>query len=99
MKALLTKYLENSVRQFPSHTAIEEPEEGSISYEELDGLASSVCERLRNLGVSRGDRVGIFMRKSIDAIASICGILKGGAAYVPVDPTAPVSRGAYILSD
>jgi amino acid adenylation domain-containing protein len=39
------------------------------------------------------------MRKSIDAVASIFGILKAGAAYVPVDPSAPASRNAYILND
>jgi amino acid adenylation domain-containing protein len=39
------------------------------------------------------------MRKSIDAVASIFGILKTGAAYVPVDPGAPASRNAYILND
>jgi acyl-CoA synthetase (AMP-forming)/AMP-acid ligase II len=39
------------------------------------------------------------MRKSIDAVASIFGILKAGAAYVPVDPGAPPARNAYILSD
>jgi amino acid adenylation domain-containing protein len=46
-----------------------------------------------------GDRVGIWMRKSIDAVACILGILKTGAAYVPVDPTAPVARNSYILND
>jgi amino acid adenylation domain-containing protein len=51
------------------------------------------------LGVRRGDRVGIYLQKSIDAVASIFGILKAGAAYVPVDPSAPVSRNAFILDD
>jgi hypothetical protein len=47
--------------------------------------------------VRPGDRVGIYLRKSIDAVAAIYGILKAGAAYVPVDPGAPPARNAYIL--
>jgi amino acid adenylation domain-containing protein len=43
--------------------------------------------------------VGIYVRKSIDAVTSIFGILKAGATYVPVDPAAPAARNAYILSD
>jgi amino acid adenylation domain-containing protein len=43
--------------------------------------------------------VGIYLRKSIDAVAAIFGILKTGAAYVPVDPGAPASRNAYILNN
>jgi non-ribosomal peptide synthetase component F len=51
------------------------------------------------LGVRPRDRVGIYLPKSIDSVASIFGILKIGAAYVPVDPTAPAARNAYILSN
>jgi acyl-CoA synthetase (AMP-forming)/AMP-acid ligase II len=43
--------------------------------------------------------VGIYLPKSIDSVASIFGILKAGAAYVPVDPTAPVARNAYIVGN
>ena len=51
------------------------------------------------MGVGPGDRVGICMRKSADAIASVFGIMKTGAAYVPADPTAPASRNAYIFDN
>jgi amino acid adenylation domain-containing protein len=49
------------------------------------------------MGVGLGDRVGICMRKSGDAVASIFGIMKAGAAYVPADPTAPALRNAFIF--
>ena len=49
------------------------------------------------MGVGPGDRVGICMRKSADAVASMFGIMKAGAAYVPADPTAPASRNAFIF--
>jgi acyl-CoA synthetase (AMP-forming)/AMP-acid ligase II len=51
------------------------------------------------MGVQRGDRVGIYPRKSIDANAALLGVMKAGAAYVPVDAGAQVWRAAYILDD
>ena len=92
-------YLIESARRFPDRTAVEEPSKGTIVYSELAGLSGMLRDRLRVMGVSAGDRVGIYMRKSIDAVAAIFGILEAGAAYVPVDPGAPVSRNAYILND
>lgn len=95
----LHKLLEDSARQHPGRVAIEEPSTATMTYAELDRLADAVRDRLWALGVRPGDRVGIYVRKSIDAVAAIFGILKAGAAYVPVDPGAPVARGAYVLSD
>src|SRR5690606_31718799 len=68
-------------------------------YRELDRLSDALRDRLVALGVVPGDRVGMYMRKSMDAIATIYGILKAGAAYVPVDPGAPAARNAYILQN
>ena len=77
-------------------TAVVEPERGAITYRDLDRLADRLRDRLLALGVRRGDRVALYLRKSIDAIAAILGVLKAGAAYVPVDPGAPPARDAYI---
>jgi len=99
IQTLMHDYLSHSAQLFPDNTAIEEPGKGKISYRDLDVLSSVLSAHFYRLGVRRGDRVGIYMHKSIDAIVSIMGILKTGAAYVPVDPTAPVSRNAYILND
>jgi amino acid adenylation domain-containing protein len=93
------EYLDDSARIHPDRIAIEEPGKGNISYQDLKGLASHFSHLLRRLGVGRGDRVGIYLHKSIDAIAAIMGVLKVGAAYVPVDPMAPAARNSYILSD
>lgn len=71
----------------------------AISYRELGALSDAVRDRLVCLGVRPRDRVGIYMRKSIDAVAAIYGVLKAGAAYVPVDPSAPAARGAFTLID
>ena len=65
---------------------------------ELAASFGSDCETVcGQMGVGPGDRVGICMRKSADAVASIFGIMKAGAAYVPTDPTAPASRNAFIF--
>lgn len=95
----LFEFLEHSAGIDPDSTAVIEPGQGSITYGELNTLANQLRDRLYHLGVCRGDRVGIYLHKSIDSLAAIFGILKTGAAYVPVDPGAPVSRNAYILSD
>jgi len=96
---VLHQFLDDSARRRPDHPAVDEPENGAITYRELAELSDQLRDRLHHLGVRRGDRVGIFMRKSIDAVAAIFGILKTGAAYVPVDPNAPIPRGAYIMSN
>ena len=93
----LHQLLDISASMFPDRVAVEEAESGSIRYHELAHLSDRLRDRLRAMGVRPGDRVGICMRKSADAIASIFGIMKAGAAYVPTDPTAPASRNAYIF--
>ncbi len=88
-----------SAHERPAATAVIEPGHGAITYRELAALSDAVRDRLVALGVRPGDRVGLNLAKSIDAVAAIFGVLKAGAAYVPVDPGAPAARGAYILND
>jgi amino acid adenylation domain-containing protein len=93
----LHQLLDVSASRFPDNVAVEEAETGSIRYDELARLSDRVRDHLRGMGVEPGDRVGICMRKSADGVASLFGIIKAGAAYVPVDPTAPASRNAFIF--
>ncbi|MEO6445875.1 MAG: AMP-binding protein, partial [Gemmatimonadaceae bacterium] len=79
--------------------AVEDLPDGVLTYAELDALSDRVRDRLRQLGVQRGDRVGICLRKTIDAYAAMLGAMKAGASYVPVDLSAPAWRTAFILSD
>jgi amino acid adenylation domain-containing protein len=88
-----------SAQKYPDRIAVEETDDGAITYHDLNQLSDRLRDRLIHLGVCPGDRVGIYLRKSIDAVASIFGILKAGAVYVPVDPGAPSARNAYIFSD
>jgi len=87
----------DAATRFPAHTAVIAPGEGSVTYQELFELTQRLSDYLYNKGIRKGDRVGICMRKSIDTVATLYGILKTGAAYVPVDASAPPSRNAYIM--
>mgnify|MGYP001162891112 CR=1 FL=1 len=98
-KAGLFQFLDQAAQAYPDHPAAEEPGIGGITYRDLASLSDQLRDRLCHLGVQPGDRVGIYLHKSIDSLASIFGILKTGAAYVPVDPGAPAARDAYILND
>jgi amino acid adenylation domain-containing protein len=86
-------------RRRQQHTAVEDPPDGRITYRDLAELSDRVRDRLIAQGVRPGDRVGIYVRKSIDAVVALFGAMKAGAAYVPVDPSAPAWRCAYILND
>jgi amino acid adenylation domain-containing protein len=91
--------LDAAAQRWPDRVAVESTAGDPISYRQLVALSDRVRDRLAHWGVQRGDRVGVYVSKSIDALAAIFGVLKVGAAYVPVDPTAPAERNAYILSD
>jgi amino acid adenylation domain-containing protein len=79
--------------------AVIEPGRGSVSYADLDRLADGVAARLCRLGVEPGARIGLYVRRSCDAIAAMLGTLRAGCTYVPVDPGAPVERNAEIHTD
>ncbi|MBL8984580.1 MAG: AMP-binding protein, partial [Gemmatimonadetes bacterium] len=99
MVSSLVEWLAAAAASRPDHIAVEAPPAGGLTYAELDQLSDRVRDRLVAMGVVRGDRVGIYARKSIDAYAGMLGAMKAGAAYVPVDYAAPAWRTAYILSD
>jgi amino acid adenylation domain-containing protein len=72
---------------------------GALTYAELEARSNCVAHVLRELGVARGDRVGLYMEKSLDAVAGLYGVLKAGAAYVPLDPLSPAHRIAQLVRD
>ncbi|HKC82058.1 MAG TPA: AMP-binding protein, partial [Gemmatimonadaceae bacterium] len=91
--------LADSARDNRVATAVVDPGVAQLGYGELDALSDRVRDRLSAWGVQRSDRVGLYLKKSVDSIAGLFGALKTGAAYVPVDPDAPVERCAYILEN
>lgn len=96
---LLHHFLEESAQKYPHNIAAVEPGSKQITYADLNALADRVSKELRENGVLPGDRVGLHLPKSIASLASLFGILKCRATYVPVDFAAPSGRNGYIFND
>jgi amino acid adenylation domain-containing protein len=94
----LDRLVTDSAARQPERPAIKDERE-ELSYGELDALADQTAAALTQLGVGRGDRVAVWLNKSVRAVATMQGALRLGAAYVPVDPMSPPSRAATIMRD
>jgi amino acid adenylation domain-containing protein len=95
---LLTHSIEEWAERAPASEAVRCSGKG-LSYQALHERAGKLSQALLAHGVRRGDRVGIYMNKSLESATAIYGILGAGAAYVPLDPFAPPARLAYVLQD
>jgi len=71
----------------------------SISYAALDKRAQAIAAALREAGLGKGDLIGVFLDRSIDMVAGLLGVLRIGAAYLPLDPDFPAARLDYIVGD
>ena len=69
------------------------------TYAELESRANRLARHLRGRGVGRRSVVAMMLPRAIEAYSTLLGILKTGAAYVPIDPEYPADRVAYILED
>ena len=74
-------------------------DDGQTSFRDLDRRANRLANHLAARGVGRGSRVGICLARSPDSIIAALAVMKAGAAYVPLDPTYPPARLAFIASD
>ncbi|MGC1227158.1 MAG: AMP-binding protein, partial [Candidatus Sulfotelmatobacter sp.] len=70
-----------------------------LTYGELEGRANQLAQLLRERGVSPDAVVGLCIRRSQEFIIAALGILKAGAAYLPLDPDYPANRLSILLSD
>ncbi|MCO5183624.1 MAG: amino acid adenylation domain-containing protein [Anaerolineae bacterium] len=71
----------------------------TMSYAALDSRANYIAHQLIGNGVKPGDFVGICLDRSADLLVALLGVLKSGAAYVPLDPTYPPERLALMQTD
>jgi amino acid adenylation domain-containing protein len=71
----------------------------SVTYRELDEAANRLAHLLTGHGVGPGQCVALLFNRSPEAIAAILGVLKTGAAYLPIDPAVPAARIGFMLDD
>ena len=71
----------------------------ALTYAELNGRANRLAHELIARGIGAEDRVAIVLPRTPEIVVAILGVLKAGAAYVPIDPEYPADRIAYMLDD
>jgi amino acid adenylation domain-containing protein len=74
-------------------------EQASFTYQEINQQADSLAQLLQQKNIQPNDLVGLCVDRSADMVIGILGILKAGAAYVPIDPNYPSDRIQFILTD
>lgn len=94
----LVQIIEQSAKKLPEKDAFRFLEQ-SITFKDLNVKSSQLASSLISRGVKKGDRVGIFMNRCLETSIAIYGILKSGAAYVPIDPFLPKERVAFLIND
>jgi iturin family lipopeptide synthetase A len=94
----LHEMFEKQVTRTPRALAVVD-EYRQLSYEELNRSANQIAHYLKKLGVGPDVIAGICMERSAEMVVGLLGILKAGAAYMPLDPEYPAERLAYMMQD
>ena len=89
---------EAQARRSPAAIAVED-ETGATTYTELDAWSNAIAARLKTEGVRGHGRVGVCMERGRALVAALLGVLKSGAAYVPLEPSNPDERLRFMASD
>jgi amino acid adenylation domain-containing protein len=96
--ACIHDLFELQARKAPHAVAVE-TENSRVTYLELNRKANQFAHYLARLGIGRESLVGVCLDRSTDLMVALLGILKAGAAYVPLDPAYPRQRLAFMLKD
>ena len=96
--ATLVNLFTAQVARTPGAVAVVD-ERGARSYAALDAAANRMAHRLRAAGVGVESVVAVCAERSVDLVSALLGVLKTGAAYLPLDPEYPADRLAYMLAD
>jgi acyl-CoA ligase (AMP-forming) (exosortase A-associated) len=96
--ALLHDLLAHAARRDPSAPAVGDGAR-ELDYAALWAASRRVAAGLRGLGLARGDRVGIYLEKRVEAVAASFGIAAAGAVLVPINPQLRAAQVAHILRD
>ena len=95
---LLFDGIASGAHDHPDRVAVRQGEQHR-TYAELERAANRVANALIDAGVGRGDRVALYGHKTVDLVCGLFGILKAGAAYVPINPDAPVDYAAGVIAE
>ncbi len=99
MPLSLVDLLQRSASTYPQRPAVALPGDPALTYSELERESARIAAALVTLGVRRGDRVGLAVPKSTQAVVGLWGVLRAGAAYVPIDSASPPRRAAFIAAN
>ncbi|WP_050021678.1 non-ribosomal peptide synthetase [Chryseobacterium sp. P1-3] len=94
----LESLFRNQARRHPDNIAIVYQHQ-TMTYKELDERSNQLANALLDKGIKEGKYVPVWLDRSLEWAIAVLGIIKTGAAYVPIDPAYPVKRVEYILSD
>lgn len=95
---LLHHLFQNQAEKTPTAVAVTFATE-SYTYQELDQRANQLAHYLQQLGVGPDALVGLCLERSLEMLVGLLGILKAGAAYLPLDPAFPTERLNFMLND
>src|SRR5690625_4461626 len=87
---------ESQVKNTPSNIAVVDSEI-ELTYKRLNELSNQFANYLKRRGVKSNTLIGVFMERSVDLLICLLGIIKAGAAYIPLDSSIPPKRMNYII--
>ena len=96
MAFLLHHLVSESALRYPERDAIIFKDR-ALTFAALDRESNKLAHLLVSLKIEKGDRVGLYLDRGIEAIIAACAVLKTGAIYVPIDPASPTRRVSYII--
>ncbi len=94
----LQHFFEQSHDTAPDAIALE-ADDHEYTYAELESRANQLAHHLHALGLKSGARIGLLLERSIHTYTSLLAVLKVGGVYVPIDPSSPAERVAFIVGD
>ena len=97
-QSALHHLFEDQVKKSPQSIALAF-EDRTLTYEQLNRSANQLARLLKKRGIERESLVGVCLDRSVEMVIALYGILKAGAAYVPIDPGYPVDRQQQMLDD
>lgn len=97
-QSVIHQLFSQQVKKTPDAVAVTF-EDKKLTYRQLEEMSNQLAHYLRAKGVKEETLVPICVKRSLEMIVGILGIMKSGGAYVPIDPEYPQERIAYILND